>query len=84
MYYVYLLMNQAGRRYIGLSENPEIRLVQHNSGVSKWTKGKGPWQVIWTSRGMSLGEAKKLETRLKKQKGGGGLALLIAELEIGS
>ena len=40
--------------------------------------------MIWTSRGMSLGEAKKLETRLKKQKGGGGLALLIKELETGS
>ena len=77
-------MNHAGRRYIGLSENPEIRVAQHNSGVSKWTKGKGPWKVIWTSRGMNLGEAKKLETRLKKQKGGKGLALLIEELGTGS
>jgi putative endonuclease len=84
MYQVYVLMNHAGRRYIGLSENPEIRVAQHNSGVSKWTKGKRPWKVIWTSRGMSLGEAKKLETRLKKQKGGKGLALLIEELGTGS
>ena len=84
MFHVYLLMNQAGRRYIGLSENPEVRVAQHNSGVSKWTKGKGPWKVIWISRGMSLGEAKKLETRLKKQKGGKGLTLLIEELGTGS
>ena len=84
MYQVYVLMNHAGRRYIGLSENPEIRVAQHNSGVSKWTKGKGPWKVIWTSRGMNLGEARKLETRLKKQKGGKGLALLIKELGTGS
>jgi putative endonuclease len=84
MYQVYVLMNHAGRRYIGLSENPEIRVAQHNSGVSKWTKGKGPWKVIWTSRGMNLGEARKLETRLKKQKGGKGLALLIEELGTGS
>ena len=84
MYRVYVLINHEGRKYIGLSKNLEIRLAQHNSGASKWTKGKGPWKVIWTSRGISLGEAKKLETKLKKQKGGRGLALLIEELGTGS
>ena len=56
----------------GLSENVCERLVQHNSGVSKWTKGKGPWKLAWSSDEMALGDARKLENELKRQKGGVG------------
>ena len=36
VYQVYAIRNTAGKFYIGLSENIEIRLRQHNQGVSKW------------------------------------------------
>jgi putative endonuclease len=49
------------------------RLEQHNAGVSKWTKGKGPWTLLWTKGPFTLGEARKLENLLKRQKGGDGL-----------
>jgi putative endonuclease len=71
-YRVYVLQNPIGRFYIGLSENPAARLVQHNSGVSKWTRGRGPWKIIWESGFMTLCEARKLESKLKRQKGGRG------------
>jgi putative endonuclease len=71
-YRVYVLQNVAGKFYIGLSENPAARLVQHNSGVSKWTRGRGPWKIIWESGFMTLSEARKLENKLKRQKGGRG------------
>ena len=70
---VYLIRNPQGRLYIGLSEDVGVRLEQHNAGISKWTKAKGPWSLIWTSEAMSLGEARKLENHLKRQKGGNGL-----------
>ncbi|HSH37697.1 MAG TPA: GIY-YIG nuclease family protein [Chthoniobacterales bacterium] len=70
-YRVYVL-HPSWRHYIGLSEAVERRLIQHNSGLSKWTKGKGPWAVVWTSAAMSLSEARKLENHLKRQKGGEG------------
>ena len=76
-YRVYVIVNSLGRRYIGLSENPLVRLEQHNAGVSRWTRGKGPWEIAWTSNAMSLSEARKLENRLKKQKGGNGLFPII-------
>jgi len=76
MYQAYVIQNEEGRLYIGISENVELRLIQHNCGQSKWTKGKGPWKIVWTSEAMPLGEARKLENRLKKQKGGNGLFLL--------
>src|ERR1043165_184184 len=42
MYRVYVIENLQGRRYVGLSENTAVRLQQHNNGVSKWTKHRGP------------------------------------------
>jgi putative endonuclease len=76
-YKVYVLQNAEDRLYIGLSENPALRLVQHNSGVSKWTRGRGPWKIIWESDAMTLTEARKLENKLKRQKGGRGLYQLL-------
>jgi putative endonuclease len=40
IYQVYVLNNSAGQKYIGLSQDPQARLLQHNSGISRWTKGK--------------------------------------------
>ncbi|MDA3874018.1 MAG: GIY-YIG nuclease family protein [Kiritimatiellae bacterium] len=72
-YTVYIIENPLRRLYIGLSEDPQKRLDDHNTGVSKWTKGKGPWRLVWTKECESLGEARKLENLLKRQKGGAGL-----------
>ncbi len=74
---VYVLNNSAGQKYIGLSQDPQTRLLQHNSGISRWTKGKGPWTVVWISNPMNLTAARKFENKLKRQKGGLGLERLI-------
>jgi predicted GIY-YIG superfamily endonuclease len=71
-YRVYVIRNGEGRHYIGLSEDVGQRLVDHNTGVSKWTKHRGPWHLVWTGEPMTLGEARKLENLLKAQKGGEG------------
>ena len=70
VYQVYVLQNPTGKFYIGLSENVPLRLQQHNQGVSKWTRSRGPWSSIWSSEIMTLSEARKLENQLKRQKGG--------------
>ncbi|MDF1825643.1 MAG: GIY-YIG nuclease family protein [Verrucomicrobiales bacterium] len=69
--------NVSGRRYIGLSADVSNRLSQHKAGESTWTKGKGPWNLVWQSREMTLGEARKLENKMKRQKGGAGLRTLM-------
>jgi putative endonuclease len=71
-YQVYVLQNAAGRIYIGVSEDVQVWLQQHNAGVSQWTRGRGPWRLVWTGPALSLGEARKLENLLKRQKGGTG------------
>jgi putative endonuclease len=72
MYRVYVIQNSEGRYYIGLSENVDKRLSDHNAGISKWTKLRGPWALVWTGAEMDLSAARKLENLLKRQKGGVG------------
>ena len=76
-YRVYVIQNREGKFYIGLSGDVDRRITQHNTGVSKWTRGKGPWTLIWQSDDLSLSEARKLENRLKRQKAGHGLLHLL-------
>jgi putative endonuclease len=71
-YTVYVLQNSNGKHYIGLSEDVTHRLTQHNSGESKWTAKFHPWTLIWISDKMSLSDARKLENKLKRAKGGNG------------
>jgi putative endonuclease len=71
-YRVYVLQNLAGQFYIGVTADVTRRLAEHNAGISRWTKGKGPWRLVWQSEVSSLGDARKLENRLKRQGRGSG------------
>ncbi len=71
-YVVYVLCNERGRFYIGLTDDVPRRLAQHNDGVSTWTRTRGPWSLAWQSASLSLSEARKLDNFLKRQKGGRG------------
>ena len=71
-YRVYVLQNRQKKFYVGLSDDVVRRVNQHNLGVSKWTRGKGPWKLVWESETMNLSDARKLEQLLKRQKGGDG------------
>jgi putative endonuclease len=72
MYQVYVIKNEQNRFYIGLSEDIEKRLTDHNRGISTWTRHRGPWHLVWTRAQMNLKEARQLENFLKAQKGGDG------------
>src|SRR5205809_3026373 len=67
LYRVYVLRNPEGRFYVGLSDDIEKRRAQHNSGGSRCTKTRGPWTLAWQSANLSLGDARNLENRLKRQ-----------------
>jgi predicted GIY-YIG superfamily endonuclease len=71
-YRVYVIQNREGTFYIGFSENVDIRLQQHNAGMSRSTRGRGPWRIVWQSDFLTSSAARELELELKKQKGGNG------------
>ena len=68
IYRVYVIQNREGKFYIGVSDDVVRRIDQHNVGISRWTRGKGPWTLIWQSAEMTLSDARKLELWLKRQK----------------
>jgi putative endonuclease len=77
MAWVYVVQNAEGRFYIGMTTDLNRRLRDHNSGVSRWTKLRGPWTLIWNQECASIGDARKLENKLKRQGRGSGFYRMI-------
>ena len=69
-YYVYLLESEStGIWYVGLSKDPDHRLLHHNQGKSKFTSGHRPWKMLYKERVGSLSEARKKEKYYKTSAG---------------
>lgn len=48
IFYVYALRSLKDLRiYVGMTQNIEIRLSEHNKGKTKSTKGYKPWELIF-------------------------------------
>jgi putative endonuclease len=68
-HYVYILVSQKnGRYYIGSSDNPHQRLIDHNSGRSAYTKRNRPFKLEFIQKFDTVSEARKIETKIKKWK----------------
>ena len=70
MWFVYVLKSEkSGVRYIGMTEHVENRLIQHNSGKSRFTKGHMPWVLVYSEEVGSSVDARKREKYLKSGLG---------------
>ena len=68
-YYTYILKSEKnGKYYIGSSENPEVRLQQHNWKRTPSTKSGIPWQLVYTESYETRTEAVKREYEIKRKK----------------
>ena len=68
-YTVYILYSRrTDGYYIGYTSNVPRRLRQHNSGESRYTRGKGPWKVVYTESFQDKSTALKRERFLKAQR----------------
>ena len=52
--------------YKGESENPIKRLWTHNANESLYTKGKGPWELVYVEEFKNRLAALKRERKLKR------------------
>jgi putative endonuclease len=70
MYWVYIIYCQPlDKFYIGYSDNPDKRLIQHNSGINRSTKFGAPnWTIIYKESYASRIEAMKREKAIKARK----------------
>ena len=70
MFVVYALGSENRRYiYVGLTENLERRLNEHNSGKNRTTKPYRPFRVLFTKSFDTRTEARREEIRLKGGSG---------------
>ena len=68
MFYVYILYSSSLEKfYVGITDNIERRIAQHNSARGKFTSRGSPWEVIAKIECNSRSEAMGLETQIKKR-----------------
>ena len=77
MFFVYILKNGSGKHYMGCTNNLRNRLIKHNSNKNKYTKNKGPWEIIYFEKINDKKIAFAREKQIKKHKGGEALKKLI-------
>jgi putative endonuclease len=69
-YIVYVLKSETtGLHYTGQTHNLELRITAHNQGESRYTKGRGPWVLVYQEECTSRSEAMKRERFLKSGQG---------------
>ena len=64
MYYVYIIVNEEGKTYIGYTSDLENRLEAHNSGKNSSTKNH-KWKYVYYEAFKSQEDARERERRLK-------------------
>ncbi len=70
MFYVYILRSaKDGKRYVGMTENLERRMNEHESGRVKSTKNRRPLKQIHTETYSTKQEAEAREKFYKTGKG---------------
>lgn len=67
-HWVYILVSDRGRRYIGSTSNLEQRISQHNRKHKGFTGTRERWKLEITVECESINEARKLELKLKSFK----------------
>lgn len=65
---VYMLRCADGSLYTGITVNLEQRIIKHDSGTgAKYTRGRGPVELVWSKRMKTGTTARKLEAVIKKK-----------------
>jgi putative endonuclease len=70
MFYTYILKSEKdGKLYTGSTKDLRKRLMQHNKGLSTYTKGRGPFKIIYYEACLLEDKARSRELFLKSGMG---------------
>ena len=71
MYFVYMIKNSYGNLYIGITDNPERRLKEHNTKQGAgFTKNRDEFEIVFLENHDFLKEARSREIQIKKWRRG--------------
>ena len=78
MYYVYAILSETRNYiYVGLTNDVNRRLAEHNNGYNKTTKAYRPFKLILTEKFENRTDARTREKYLKSGSGKEYIRLLI-------
>ena len=64
---IYILLCNDDTLYTGITNDIENRLTQHETGAgAKYTKGRGPFRIVYQERAPDRSTASKREYEIKK------------------
>jgi putative endonuclease len=67
MYFVYMVKNDFEKLYIGITDNPEVRMKDHNAGRgAKFTKNSAKFHLVFLEEYATSAEARKREIQMEK------------------
>jgi putative endonuclease len=70
MFVVYVLRSKLnGILYVGQTGNFLRRMIEHETGLARFTRGRGPWELIYKELYNLRAEAISREKFLKSGKG---------------
>ena len=70
MFYAYVLQSDTTKHlYTGSCSDLTQRVGQHNAGLTKSTKNRGPWKLVYQEEFATRAEAMRREKFLKSGKG---------------
>lgn len=70
MHFVYVLKSTVHpKSYVGMTDNIQRRIQEHNSGKHFYTKRHMPWIIVWEEQYDTLRDARARENYLKSAAG---------------
>ena len=79
IWYVYLLRCTDNTLYCGITNDLDRRIAQHNAGTgAKYTRGRTPVILEAHTTVYSMGDALRLESKIKKQPRNRKIAYLVS------
>jgi putative endonuclease len=68
-HFLYILKSKSVNKfYVGISQNPQLRLEYHNSFEKGFTARYRPWEIVYAQEFNSKKEATQIEKKIKSWK----------------
>ena len=69
IYFLYILKSKSANKfYVGIYQNPTLRLQYHNSFEKRFTARYRPWEIVFSHEFNSKTEAANIESKIKSWK----------------
>ena len=84
-YFVYILKSlEFDKTYVGISNDPDRRLIEHNAGKSIYTRKFKPWTIVYKEEINNRKLAREKEKYFKSAAGRKRIKFILSNLSPGS